>query len=467
MAESVESLIFLGGLAALAGFVLVATVIVLAHVARAPILARMAVRNIQRRRSRLAIVVGGLMIGTAIISSSLVVGDTLEHIFIDDVYVRLHAVDEWVGNPVGGLGGAVLAPIPEAYFTQLRDDLAASAAPVDGVAPALLQFMPVENLGGGAGSPNVLVVGYNDSYEAAFGPLLHLDGREAPLSTLGPLEAYVNERAAREFAAGEGDDLRLVFDSTKAAGGFAVVRVRAVVRDWGKANWDRQPQILMDLAGAQASLNTTGLINIVRVSNVGDVLSGVAHSATVAAALRAAVTRHEMRASVEDAKAEQLEDAREFSADITQVFLMMGAFSVVSGMLLIVNVFTMLAEERKGELGIARAVGMQRSQLLTMFTLEGGVYAALAAAVGTLVGLGIGYAIIYAFGVIFPPPEPGMVLRFHADLDSPVIAFLAGVGVTYVTVFFASLHVSRLNIVRAIRDLPEPTGRRSGDLVLR
>src|SRR6266702_2813939 len=54
-----------------------------------PLLARLAARNIGRRKSRVLIVVAGLLVGTAIISSSLVVGDTLSYIFLEDVYVRL------------------------------------------------------------------------------------------------------------------------------------------------------------------------------------------------------------------------------------------------------------------------------------------------------------------------------------------------------------------------------------------
>jgi len=85
---------------------------------------------------------------------------------------------------------------------------------------------------------------------------------------------------------------------TKAAGGFAVVRVGGIVQDWGKANWERQPQILMDLSEAQRSLNYTGLINIVRVSNVGDVQAGVVHSAAVSRDLNRAVILNQMPLTV-------------------------------------------------------------------------------------------------------------------------------------------------------------------------
>src|SRR5439155_26202582 len=73
------------------GVVLVAVVI-----GFRPLLARLAARNIGRRKSRVLIVVAGLLVGTAIISSSLVVGDTLSYIFLEDVYARLDAIDELV-----------------------------------------------------------------------------------------------------------------------------------------------------------------------------------------------------------------------------------------------------------------------------------------------------------------------------------------------------------------------------------
>ena len=79
------------------GVVLVAVVI-----GFRPLLARLAARNIGRRKSRVLIVVAGLLVGTAIISSSLVVGDTLSYIFLEDVYARLDAIDELVSNSFNG-----------------------------------------------------------------------------------------------------------------------------------------------------------------------------------------------------------------------------------------------------------------------------------------------------------------------------------------------------------------------------
>jgi len=304
-----------------------------------PVVRKLAFRNILRRRTRVPIIVAGLMIGTAIIAASLVVGDTLDYIFVDDVYVRFHNVDEYIANEAGGgIGGNIRQPFPQSSFFALRNyTLQNLSSPVDGFAPALLVTMPVQNLNGSQGSPAVLVVGYEDAYEGAFGPLLHLDDSEARLSDLGTREAYVNERAVRELNITAGDSLRLVYDSTKESGGFTVVTVRAIVQDYGKANWEREPQVFLDLGEAQRELRYeaggSGLINMIRVSNVGDVATGVAYGDRVTEDLKRALIHFEYgELEVWSIKAWGLSDAASFSGQITEVFLIMGAFYLFVGL---------------------------------------------------------------------------------------------------------------------------------------
>jgi ABC-type antimicrobial peptide transport system permease subunit len=69
--------------------------------------------------------------------------------------------------------------------------------------------------------------------------------------------------------------------------------------------------------------------------------------------------------------------------------------------MLIFLIFVMLAAERKKEMGIARAVGMQRSHLVRMFAFEGAVYALLAGAVGALLGVAIGWGMVGILSVAF------------------------------------------------------------------
>ncbi len=63
------------------------------------ILFKMAIRNTARRRSATALVLSGLLVGTAIIAASLVVGDTLNNFVVGEVTKGYGDVDFFVGGP--------------------------------------------------------------------------------------------------------------------------------------------------------------------------------------------------------------------------------------------------------------------------------------------------------------------------------------------------------------------------------
>src|SRR5438309_1641630 len=351
----------LAALAVLAGIVLAAIVVGLR-----PLLARLAARNIGRRKSRVLIVVAGLLVGTAIISSSLVVGDTLSYIFLQDVYVRLDAVDELVSNAFNGQ----LFSFAESNATQLASDLAAVHSPVDGIAPALLKVMPVRNVAGNKGNQQITVMGLNASYEGEVGPLTRLGGRTTDTNELGLTDVFANERAAADLKATPGKDLTLFNGTTNQT--IVHASVAAIVRDIGKAAYGRRAILFMDLGRAQAAFNESGAINLIRVSNLGGVAEGVASSDQVTHDLRLSIARnHLVGLQVDPVKADDIALAVQIGRDATDLFLVMGAFGILAGVLLIVNIFVMLAEERKPELGVARAVGFLRGALLATFARVG------------------------------------------------------------------------------------------------
>ena len=417
-----------------------------------PMLARMAGRNLARRRGRVAIAVLGLLVGTAIISSSLVVGDTLNHIFVENVYDRLGLVDETVSNEVGGN----LLSFNESDVPVLRAGLAARAAPIDGLGPALVKEMPIRNPNGSKGNQAITVMGLDEAQEAGLGDLIARDGRVLPLSALPASSVYVNERAAGALNATPDDILTLFYGTTNQT--LVYRRVQAVAQDAGKGNWDLRAIVFMDLQDAQASFNETGRVNLVRISNVGGLTEGVAVSDEVTRKATLVIADNGWPLVARPVKADDLDTARQLWRDATELFLVMGAFSVVAGLLLIVNIFVMMAEERKPEMGVSRAIGLQRSDLTTSFLLEGSVFALAAAALGALAGLGLGAVMIYFFGILVPLQE-GIRVTFYFDPASVVLAFAAGAVMTFASVALAAWRISRLNVVRAIRDLPEPDGR--------
>src|SRR5438045_9006589 len=84
-----------GPLAAALAVILVAAVGVLtAMAARNLVFLKIGLRNIPRRRSRSALIVAGLMLGTAIIAASLLTGDTMASAVRGSVTTSLGVTDE-------------------------------------------------------------------------------------------------------------------------------------------------------------------------------------------------------------------------------------------------------------------------------------------------------------------------------------------------------------------------------------
>src|SRR5881396_2675781 len=443
----------IAALAVLVGIVL--SVVVLAG---RPLLARLAARNTRRRTSRVLIVLTGLLVGTAVISSSLVVGDTLSYIFLEDVYVRLGAIDEIVSNEFNGQ----LISFSEANATQVAADLVAWRAPIDGLAPTLLKVMPVRNVIGNKGNQQITVMGLDASREVAFGPLTARDGSFVTTDSLNASAVYANERAAADLNATVGQQLTLFYGTTNQT--LVHATVANIVRDEGTAAYEHRSILFMDLRTAQAAFNESGAVNQIRISNIGGVADGLGVADNVTTNLRLSIALHHLDLRVHSVKADGIAQAVQVGRDATELFLVMGAFEILAGILLIVNIFVMLAEERKPELGIARALGFLRKDLLATFALEGTFYAVVAAALGSLAGVGLGYVMVYFFDRLVPHGQ--VPVTFHFDPSSVLIAFVAGTALTWATILLASWRVSHLNIVRAIRDLPEPgTPERSRDVL--
>ncbi len=157
---------------------------------------------------------------------------------------------------------------------------------------------------------------------------------------------------------------------------------------------------------------------------------------------------------VDDSKRDTLDMGELAASAFTTIFIAAGLFGITAGLVLIFLIFVMLAAERKPEMGMVRAVGGQRGHLVDMFVFEGTAYDLLAAAVGMALGAGTGMIIAITLGRAFA----GTGLTIHPNISprSLVVSYSLGMLVTFMTVLFSAVRVSRLNIVSAIRDLPEP-----------
>lgn len=159
--------------------------------------------------------------------------------------------------------------------------------------------------------------------------------------------------------------------------------------------------------------------------------------------------------SVNETKRNLLESADQAGSQAASFFLLFGTFSIIVGILLIFLIFVMLAAARKSEMGMARAVGAKRRHLMMMFAFEGTAYAIVSAAIGVVLGLGVSMFMITVLNQIFASVSEDFVFVIRFEPRSIIVAYCLGMTITFATVAVSAYRVSQLNIVVAIRDLPE------------
>lgn len=165
-----------------------------------------------------------------------------------------------------------------------------------------------------------------------------------------------------------------------------------------------------------------------------------------------------------DVKRRVLDEADEVGTGVTSFFVVMGLFSIMVGVLLIFLIFVMLAAARRTEMGMARAVGAKRRHLVQMFLFEGTAYALVSGAVGVVLGLAASALIVAIANRIFAGgggdvPEDFHLTR-HFEVRSAIVAYCLGMVITIATVAVSAYRVSRMNIVQAVRGLPETAAAR-------
>jgi putative ABC transport system permease protein len=398
----------------------------------------MALRNIGRRRAEAVLVIAGALLGTAIITSSFVVGDVIEASFADVARTQYGPIDITL-TP----GEAALDKVEAAVD-------AAGVQGIDGLLAVTTATATLEAPLGGVAVPQVPVVELDLATARSFGSDPRITG-VADAGVLGAGQIIINERTAGELDVVAGDELRL-----HAYGSAIDVTITRLVPEVGLAGYGGAlvaPGTVTGLAKDATALAAPPRHRLL-VSLDGGVFDTRALSDAAVADLRAAVAAVP-GVEVEAPKAVVLDDAERQGAGLTEVFSMIGIFSVLAGILLLINLFVMLAEERKTELGMLRAVGFTRRRLTRAFAIEGAFYAIVAAALGAVVGLGVGWLVAVVAGPIFGADQ-GSSYPLVIEPMSLAIGASTGLVISLVTIWVTSLRIARLNIIRAIRDLPEP-----------
>ncbi|MDH5509023.1 MAG: ABC transporter permease [Nitrospinota bacterium] len=219
-------------------------------------------------------------------------------------------------------------------------------------------------------------------------------------------------------------------------------KVVAVMEEKGQAGWwDADDQILIPI--------TTHQKRLFGGSSVGNIFVEAQNQEAMADAEAAIVSllrrTHKIHKGEDDdfhvrSQVEMIKSMEEMTRTFTFLLGGIAAISLVVGGIGIMNIMLVTVTERTREIGLKKALGARRADILLQFLVE----STILAGIGGIIGVGLGAAVAHVVGRF---SEWGT----HITLDSVVIAYSTALVVGAFFGWWPAYKASRLNPVDALR----------------
>ena len=397
-----------------------------------------ALRFLREGRMQTALIIGGAAIGVAVIFFITAVltgvqGDLIKRVTGAQAHIVIKPPVEIVAPLMAGdADGTRLSSIQARPQRLTTIDgwpaLARATETTDGV----IAVAPVANGSGlgikGEAARSVVIVGTElDRYLR----VVRLDDKvKAGVLVIEPGDALIGIELAKDLGAVLGDRFRV----QTAQGGSEVFRIRALL-DLGSRELNRR-YVYTDLRAAQSLLGIPG-----RITNLDVAVRDIMQAEMIAAQLRA--------------QSGQLIESwiqtnnQIFSAIKNQdiMTLLIRFFITVVVSLGIASVLVVSVVQKRKEIGILRAIGATRRQMLSVFLLQG----VIVGVGGALLGSVLGMMLVSLFSRILRNAE-GQAL-FSLSFDFKLIGYVV-VGAAVLGLLAAVLparNAARLDPAQAIR----------------
>jgi putative ABC transport system permease protein len=425
-----------------AGLVVVALVVV---AIRNPLVRRIGLRNAVRRPREAALVMLGCILGTALIVGNASVGDSftasIRHQALSDFGV-LDATVSYDSRDSWAAGNARLAQVGSTNYA------ATSAVAV--------MNAPLTSEGRAAPRANLIEADYRRA-----GPLAAAPGVTPGTGPTGK-DVWVSRGLAQRLALHVGSPLtihaptpvqmRVGRIESSALVSFLDADVKA-----GNALLVPPGTVLAQQAQNPTRVHPSWLTLVVGRGSHAAVAPDPKQVESLRRALTKTVTP--FNGEVQMVRHQALVGAIEAGKANASFLTTIGAFGIIAGILLLVNVLLMLAEERQAEMGTMRAVGMSRRPLVGSFSLEGGIYAAVGSLIGGGCGVALGRGLIAIMEKQTSRPKidwRGLPLHFEIQGATLWSGIAMGFLVSVIAVVGTSYRVSRMEVIRSLRGLPDP-----------
>lgn len=242
---------------------------------------------------------------------------------------------------------------------------------------------------------------------------------------IGAGKTVIGKQLAIDLGVSAGDKLRL----QTGQGGDSVFRIAGIF-ELGVRELDAR-YVYLDMSQAQSLLNLPGAATVIDMT-VSDIFDADA-TATRIRRLTGQKVESWMDTNAQLLNALQ---SQSLSTNMISVFV---ALSVALG---IASVLSVSVVQRTREIGILRAIGITRTQMLQVFLIQGALFGLL----GSLLGSMTGYALVWVFNTFGPrlffiPVEHGLLLA------ATVLATLTGI----ISASIPARNAAQLDPVEAIR----------------
>ncbi len=401
---------------------------------------KIGVRNIPRRRLQMLLIVFALMLSTTLLSSVLATGDVITAAVQSVAIYNYGSIDEIIegGSSPGGL-------YSDGVYYSLLDrnkhntDITAIGAALreQGILVADQTSRQVRS--------NVTGLGIIPGSEQGFGGMQDVNSKKRlAITSLATNQVYLNQTAAQLLNAHAGDTLYLY--AQRWSGQRYTMHIMGIVQNGGLVG--DNPFLLSNVKTFRNIEGNDDVISQVFIANRGGVNGTDSVTDTI---------NHQLFGGVHviQVKQQGVTNAQNAQDIFSRIFGLFSLFALAIGLLLIFLIFILLAAERRAEMGMARAIGVQRRHLILMFLFEGAIYDILSSIVGLASGIGIGALLVVFLGPVLVRFNFPLKLTFQPH--SLIIAYCLGVIFTFCSVAISSWLVSRMTVVEAMRDLPEPS----------
>ena len=399
------------------------------------------IKGILARKLRLALTTLAVLLGVAFVTGTYVLTDTMERSFdqifrrtVTDVDLVVRARDPYTG------GGSQRTRIPDSTLARVRD--VDGVATADGTTFGYAQIVDRE----GDSIQNGLAPTIGLSWpESGAGPLALADDGKSR-APRGDREVLVDEGTARDNGLAVGDRVRVLLQGP--AEQFTIV---GLFRLKGQADLGGVTVAAFDLPTSERVLAAPGVVDAIYITTD----PGVA-PATVSRDLGDALGPSFEVVPAAKLAEERAEPVRQGVGNLRMALVGFAAIGLVVGSFIIFNTFAILIAQRTRELGLLRALGASRTQVLGSVVAEAAIVGVVAAGLGLAAGIGLARVLLRvvgfsSIGLGAPETDPVVLGR------TVIAAVLVGVVVTVGAALIPAVRAARTSPVAAINDAP-PVG---------